>query len=72
MDDAFRLEVRDVLSLNGDLQFDLFLVRDVLEHVPLAEDFMAAVAASVVLGGHVLVALWRPPAPRSQLAATRP
>lgn len=55
-DERFRLEVGDVMSRGADSPtFDLVLMHDVLEHIPMYESALRAVVRSLRPGGHLFV-----------------
>jgi SAM-dependent methyltransferase len=54
-DDRFRLEVADVMAVDGPHEFDLVLMHDVLEHIPEYDRALDAVSRALVRDGHLFV-----------------
>ena len=55
-DERFRLEVADLLHLEaGSRAFDLVLLHDVLEHIPLYDEALVAIRRALAPGGHVFI-----------------
>jgi SAM-dependent methyltransferase len=71
-DRSFRLECRDVLTLDTAADaFDLIVLTEVLEHVPDTSGLLAVGRSALGVGGHILVTFppyWSPYGGHQQLA----
>ncbi len=73
VDKRFHLEAKDILSLDHDrYQFDLILIRDVLEHIPDCINVLIQARRCLKSGGHLFVSFppyYSPFGGHQQLAA---